>query len=185
MLGMSSVTAAAAPVDSGLVRAAGRAVAQVDFESAVVDFFVEAADLLGVPKSVAAIYGVVFASPVPVSFADIAVRVNFSKGSVSQGLRILREMGALKEVSIEADRAELFTPDLELRQLMQRFIEQRLQRQLDSGRVRLAGLKKTAAAFPGPAQKELLQRVKKLQQWHDKARALLPMAKTFLKLSGR
>ncbi len=152
------------------------------FEKATVEFFVHAAGLLGVPNSVAAIYGIVFASPVPLSFADIESRLGISKGSVSQGLRVLREVGAVQEVSTREDRTELFTPDLELRKLVTRFLANRLQKQLDSGNSRLAGLKKSAAVYPPAAQKELLQRLKKLQQWHDRGRALLPVAKAFLKL---
>ena len=77
----------------GLVISTERPVEQAAFDAAVVDFFVDAAGLLGVPKSVAAIYGIVFASPEPLSFADIAARLDISKGSISQGLRILREIG--------------------------------------------------------------------------------------------
>ena len=168
---------------SNLVIAAGRPPDVVAFETATVDFFVDAADLLGVPKSVAAIYGIVFASPVPLSFADIEGRLDISKGSISQGLRVLRDVGALQEVSADSDRAELFTPDLELRRLVGRFLENRLKKQLDSGSTRLIGLKKSAAVFPAPAQRELLQRVKKLQQWHDRSRALLPVVRGFLKLT--
>jgi DNA-binding transcriptional regulator GbsR (MarR family) len=154
----------------------------VAFETALVDFFVDAADLLGVPKSVAAIYGIVFASPAPLSFAEIEARLDISKGSVSQGLRVLKEVGALKEVSTATDRAELFTPDLELRKLVARFLENRLQKQLDAGKGRLNTL---AKAVPGrKADAEVLrQRLKYLQSWHDKARALMPMAKVFLKLT--
>ena len=42
-----------------LVLQGERADSVVAFEGQVVDFFVDAADLLGVPKSVAAIYGIV------------------------------------------------------------------------------------------------------------------------------
>lgn len=153
------------------------------FDAALVDFFVDAADLLGVPKSVAAIYGIVFASPVPLSFADIEARLDFSKGSVSQGLRVLKEVGALKEVSTAADRAELFTPDLQLRKLVGRFLENRLQKQLAAGSTQLAALGKAVPGRNGDA-KILRERLKHLQNWHDKAKALLPLAKTFLKLGG-
>ena len=149
----------------------------------MVDFFVDAADLLGVPKSVAAIYGIVFASPAPLSFADIESRLDISKGSVSQGLRVLKEVGALKEVSTARDRAELFTPDLELRKLVGRFLENRLQTQLTSGSARLTALGKTVPGRNGEAA-VLRDRLKQLQNWHSKAKALLPMAKTFLKLGG-
>lgn len=168
---------------SGLVIGEGRALETVAFEAAMVDFFVDAAELLGVPKSVAAIYGIVFASPVPLSFADIESRLDISKGSVSQGLRVLREVGALKEVSAASDKAELFEPDLELRKLVGRFLENRLQKQLSSGGSRLTALTKSIPGKNGEAA-ELRRRLKSLQDWHSKAKALLPLAKTFLKLGG-
>jgi len=168
---------------SGLVLPGNRAPAQVAFEASMVDFFISAADLLGVPKSVAAIYGIVFASPAPLSFAEIEARLDISKGSVSQGLRILREVGALKEVSKDDDRAELFTPDLEMRKLVQRFLENRLQKQLVAGSSRLDALVKAIPGKNGEAA-ELRRRLQSLQDWHAKARKLLPLAKTFLKLTS-
>ncbi len=154
------------------------------FEQATVDFFVEAADLLGVPKSVAAIYGLVFASPVPLSFADIEARLDISKGSISQGLRVLRELGALKEVSTAEDRAELFEPDLELRKLAVRFLENRIEKQLEMGKTRLLALQRSIPDLKPAAAATLRARLKHLQGSHAKARALLPVAKTFLKLGG-
>lgn len=167
----------------GLVISTGRLAEQVAFETSVVDFFVEAAGLLGVPKSVAAIYGIVFASPEPLSFSDIEARLDISKGSISQGLRILREIGAVKEVSTAADRVERFTPDLELRKLIDRYISSRLQTQLAAGQKRLAAIAHQVPAGGDPVHSELLrQRLKHLTGWHTKARALLPVARTFLKL---
>lgn len=156
----------------------------VEFERQVVDFFVSAADLLGVPKSVAAIYGTVFASPTPLSFAEIESRLNISKGSISQGLRVLREVGALKEVSLASDRAERFSPDLELRKLVSRFLESRLEKQLTAGSVRLEQLR---AAVPGDSaanSAELKVRLKSLSDWHSKARGLLPLVRGVLKVAG-
>jgi len=164
------------------VRAFGRAPEIVAFEESVVGFFVQAADMLGVPKSVAALYGIVFASPHPLSFADIERRLGLSKGSISQGLRVLRGMGAIKEVSTPKDRAELFSPDMEMRRLIQRFLELRLQQQLEAGRSRLLDVHSAIPAWQ-PAEAEiLLSRLAQLQAWHDKARALLPIARRFLKL---
>jgi len=170
-------------VASGLVLPGDRAADVVAFERATVDFFVNAAELLGVPKSVAAIYGVVFASPRPLSFADIEARLDISKGSVSQGLKILKEVGALKEVSRAADRAELFTPDLEMRKLIGRFLENRLQKQLDAGSHRLTALSKCIPGGRGSEATVLRDRLRAMQTWHNKARSLLPLARTFLSLS--
>ena len=160
-----------------------RSASVVGFEEAVVDFFVDAADLLGVPKSVAVLYGVVFASPQPLSFADIEARVTLSKGSISQGLRVLREMGAIQEVSAPADRSELFTSDLEMRRLIQRFLEQRPQKQLDARKSRLGDLQRALPDLEKSHAETLRSRLKQLQSWHEKARALLPIARTFLKLA--
>lgn len=171
------------PIVRGSVDGRPRPRDVVAFETAVVDFFVNAAALLGVPKSVAILYGVVFASPRPLSFADIAGRIELSKGSISQGLRVLREMGAIKEVSAPADRAELFTPDLEMRRLIQRFLEQRLQKQLNAGKSRLGGLQRALPDLEKSDAETLRLRIKQLQSWHEKARALLPTARTFLKLT--
>lgn len=168
----------------GLVISTERPVKQAAFDAAMVDFFVDAAGLLGVPKSLAAIYGIVFASPEPLSFADIAARLDISKGSISQGLRILREIGAVKEISAEVDRVELFTPDLELRKLIARFISSRLQTQLSAGQKRLAAIAQQVPTADLAHAELLRQRLKHLTGWHTKARALLPIARTFLKLGN-
>lgn len=162
----------------------GREAAVEEFESQVVGFFVSAAELLGVPKSVAAIYGVLFASPLPLSFAAIAERVDLSRGSVSQGLRALREIGAVKEVSTPADRAELFTPDTEMRKLIAHFLETRVQQQLDSGKKRLAAFEPPLDHYSPAEQKVLKARLQKLRRWHDRTRKLVPVIRTFLKLAS-
>ena len=153
------------------------------FQAEMVGFFVDAADLLGVPKSVAAIYGTCFASPVPLSFADVEERLDISKGSISQGLRVLRDMGALRAVGQPEDRRETFEPDLELRKLVSRWIEQRLRKQLTGGQNRLRALDQVLPAGDSTSTEVLRQRLASLQSWHARARALLPIAKTFLKLT--
>jgi len=180
----SSPTGGSLSIATSLVIAEGRASEVVEFERQVVEFFVNAADLLGVPKSVAAIYGIVFASPEALSFAQIEARLNISKGSVSQGLRVLREVGALKVVSTSTDRAELYAPDLELRKLVARFLENRLQKQLDAGGARLISLHKAVPEGSSGEAAELKRRLKSLTEWHSKAKTLLPLVRTVLKVSA-
>jgi DNA-binding transcriptional regulator GbsR (MarR family) len=164
-----------------LIRTVGRHAATVEFESAVVGFFMESATLLGVPKSVAAIYGVCFASPAPLSFSEVKERLEMSAGSISQGLRVLREMGALTVVE-STDRRECYQPDLKLRKLAAKWIDQKLQHQLDSGRTRLQGIAQAIPDESGPSGQVLRERLETLQAWHDQTRALLPIMKAFLKL---
>jgi HTH-type transcriptional regulator, glycine betaine synthesis regulator len=177
-----------------LVRTEGRDPAVTAFEVELVSFFVQAADLLGVPKSVAAIYGICFASPDPLSLADIDERLDISIGSISQGLRVLREVGALRVVEgggqrteggpiRHDDRRDYYEPDLELRKLIDQWIEGRLQKQLSSGRNRLQAIARAVPAGRNGSAKLLRARLKALQTWHDKARGVMPIVKAFLKLT--
>lgn len=184
---MASIAKLPAPHASatkfGLVLPAGRPPEVIAFEAEMVDFFVSAADLLGVPRSVAAIYGIVFASPEPLSFGDVEARLNISKGSISQGLRVLREVGALKEVSAPSARAEIFVPNLEMRKLVGHFIENRLEKQLAEGRSRLVSLERRIPSR-GASGASLRKRLISLSDWHTKARGLLPIVRGILKVSG-
>lgn len=183
MVSTSGLPAAAAHRElTGLVRTDGRPSETAGFEAEIVAFFVDAADLLGVPKSVAALYGICFAVSEPLSFADIEQKLDLSKGSISQGLRFLREVGALKEVSTDADRVERFEPELEMRKLAVHWIEERLQKQLNAGRTRLQAIGKAVPSGKNGSAKVLKARLKSLQNWHDRTRAVLPLVKTFLKL---
>lgn len=186
---------------SPLIRSEGREAETVAFEESVVSFFLDAAEILGVPRSVAAIYGICFASARPLSFADINDRLEISQGSISQGLRVLREVGALRvvhptdfadesvacwggpELLRDARGKEFFTPDLELRKLAERWIEQRLERQLKTGNDRLRAMRDAVPRTSSAAAKELNARLKYLESWHTQSRALVPMIKTFLKLT--
>ncbi|TAG26183.1 MAG: hypothetical protein EAZ36_07665, partial [Verrucomicrobia bacterium] len=71
------------------------------FEAEIVAVFADLVTLLGLPKSMGEIYGLIFASPEPLAFAVIEQKLRLSKGSVSQGLRSLRELGAIQAVAGE------------------------------------------------------------------------------------
>lgn len=75
------------------------------FEAEIVAVFADLVGLLGLPKSMGEIYGFVFASVEPPTFADIEQKLGLSKGSVSQGLRALRELGAVRDAGSEEQGA--------------------------------------------------------------------------------
>ncbi len=168
----------------------GRAADVVAYEEEMIRFFIDTADLLGVPKSLAAVYGVIFATPEPLSFSEIAAKLNFSNGSVSQALRVLRDMGAVRaaddgvkaEGRGRAAARDRFVPDLELRKLVSRFIEQRLEKQLAIGSTRLEILRRTMPSN-NRSNAELGRRLKSLADWHTRARQLLPVVRTVLRIT--
>jgi len=156
------------------------------FASQVTELFVELADLLGVPKSVAMIYGELFASPVPLCFADIEARTGVSKGSVSQGLRFLREIGAVQEAGAAVTDAarsrpvEHFEAVVELRALLLRLLTEKIQPQLARGEARVGAIARHLQTLPVASREVLAPRVAHLQIWPKRTREFLPLIKTFL-----
>ena len=62
-------------------------------------------------------FGLTFASPEPLALDDYVHRLEISKGSVSQGLKFLQRMGAVKAVYVPHDRRTLYEPEMSLRRL--------------------------------------------------------------------
>src|SRR5215471_15145463 len=73
-------------------------------EVEIIDLFVQVSRMLGQPRSLAEIYGLLFISARPLAMDDLIERLRLSKGSASQGLKFLRNLGAVKMVYVAADR---------------------------------------------------------------------------------
>jgi HTH-type transcriptional regulator, glycine betaine synthesis regulator len=164
---------------------AATAVAELtELEHGVIDIFVRLADILGVPKSVGEIYGLLFASARPLAFQDISDRLEMSKGSASQGLRVLRNVGAIKLVYVASDRRDHFVPETELRALLTGFLKEKVQPHLETGALRIKALRALAASPAGrtPDAQEtrlLRSRMDKLNSWHKKGKSIVPLVTRF------
>src|SRR5258706_8277384 len=86
-------------------------------EREVIAHFVDISRALGQPRSYAEIYGLLFISHQPLAMDDLCERLQISKGSASQGLKFLREIGAVRVVEIEDDRRTHYEAVAELRRL--------------------------------------------------------------------
>jgi DNA-binding transcriptional regulator GbsR (MarR family) len=148
-----------------------------EFEQGVIDVFVRLADMLAMPRSIGEIYGLLFASAQPIVFQDIVDRLNMSKGSASQGLRVLRTTGAAKVVYVPGDRRDHFVPETELRALLSGFLREKIQPHLKAGSVRVDALRKVAArSARSPAEGAILSdRIEKLKAWHKRGNAIVPI----------
>src|ERR1051325_7503619 len=91
-------------------------------ETEIIDLFVQLSRLLGQPRSLAEIYGLLFISARPLSMDDLIERLRMSKGSASQGLKFLRNAGAVKMVYVPGDRRVHYEAVAELRNLVTRFL---------------------------------------------------------------
>jgi hypothetical protein len=163
-----------------------------NFERECVDFFAELAQALSVPRSLGQIYGLLFASPDPLSFTDIVERLDISKGSASQGLQLLRSLGAVRGANDSGGskhsgdgRREQFVPELGLRPLIGGVLREKIEPLLGAGNTRMRRLRECARQAPNiPGAKFSMGRVKQLETWRRQLGLLLPLVKNFL-ISGR
>ena len=123
----SVATAQDRPAPAGLNR----------LETEVIDFFVQLSRLLGQPRSLAEIYGLLFISARPLAMDDLVERLQLSKGSASQGLRFLGSIGAVRMVYVAGDRRAHYEAVAELRNFATRFLKDHVVPHLDNGQDRL------------------------------------------------
>ena len=164
------------------------------FERECVEFFADVVAVLGVPRSMGQIYGLLFSSPRPLSFTDITERLDISRGSASQGLQALKSLGAVRSVDSSSpsalspqlsasptSRRELFEPEKGLRKLVTGVLREKVDPLVTEGAARLKKLREHAQAAPDEAGRRFsLERVKQIESWRGQLRLLLPLLKTVL-----
>jgi DNA-binding transcriptional regulator GbsR (MarR family) len=146
-----------------------------DFELESIDLFIRSFQVLGLPRSVGEIYGFLFAQAQPRPMDVLVRRLSLSVGSVSQGLKFLRNIGAVKVSLQPGDRREFFSAQTELRKLVVGLIKERIQPHLDSGDARIELMLQSAKKLPGNERAVLQGRVEILKNWRWKASKALPL----------
>lgn len=144
-------------------------------EVEIIDLFVLACRVLGQPRSVAEIYGLLFISPEPLSLDDFIERLTLAKGTASQGLKYLRNLGAVRTVYVPQSRRTHYEAVAELRKLAGQFLKLQVQPTLDEGDQRLARIREAAIRLPEEQRTHVEQRIGTLQAWGGNTRRLLPV----------
>ncbi len=148
-------------------------------ESEVVALFVRVADLLNLPRSVGELYGVLYISEEPLCLDDLRLKLRISKGSTSQGLKILRSFGAIRKVYVPGDRKDFYVAESSLRKIAGGFASEQIQPHLESGSERLEQIR---VLLEEEGRSEALEeRVERLENWQKRANQVLPVV---LKLIG-
>jgi DNA-binding transcriptional regulator GbsR (MarR family) len=149
-------------------------------EREVVSLAMRAGQILGLPKSVGAIYGLLYLSPRPLTMEEIMARLRISLGSASQGLRQLRSFKAVRPVYMPGARRDHFEAEDQFRKLIGSFLDDEVGAQLDSASDSLGNLTKLVDRAPTAEQDWLRQRVEKLENVNANARRLLTLVARFL-----
>lgn len=162
-------------------------------------FFAEAVQVFGVPKSVGQIYGLLYASPVPLGFPDIVDRLEMSKGSASQGLQLLRSLGAItvadgtksprnsfdilrsdRPPKSRVERSVVYEPELSLRKLVSGVLRERIGPMAATSTERLARLRELAAEAGAEESIFFLDRARQLNSWRRRLKTVLPVLSALL-----
>jgi len=152
-------------------------------ERQVVDVFVDGVRVLGLPRSIGEIYGLLFVSQAPLSLDDLVCRLNISKGSASQGLRMLKSLGAVSEANGNgnAERRTYYEPAVELKRLVGGFIREQIRPHLESGKNKIGRLVETAREVTDAEQRKFLsERVNRLERWMRSGSRVLPILQRIL-----
>ncbi|MES2438952.1 MAG: transcriptional regulator [Verrucomicrobiota bacterium] len=150
-------------------------------EQQVVAFFVDGVRVLGLPRSIGEIYGLLFISQTALSLDDLVRRLHISKGSASQGLRMLKSLGAVREAGDENERRTYYEPAIELKRLAGGFIREQIRPHLESGKTKITRLAETTRDIDDPERRKFLnERVERLETWMRSGGRVLPVLQKLL-----
>lgn len=156
------------------------ALALSPLEVEAIDLFISLVRLLGMPKSVGELYGLLFVSPEALPMDALMVRLNMSKGAASQGLKLLRSFGAVKTVYVAGDRRDHYVAEFDLSRFATGFIKGELQPHLDSGLLRLERMQHLIEQLPTDGREVAENRLARLRHWHEKGQSMIPWILKFL-----
>jgi len=147
------------------------------FQRESIDLFVGAFAVLSLPRSLGEIYGLLYSSEEPLAFDDLVTRLDLSKGSVSEGLRVLRSLGAVNLVPVDGSRKDHFTAEISLRRLAGGYLRDRIEPYLRGGETRIESLRKVRDSHASHNDFQE-KRINQLLSWHRFFSKVLPVFKT-------
>lgn len=152
-------------------------------ERQVLAVFIDGVKVLGLPRSIGEIYGLLFVSRSPLSLDDLVQLLQISKGSASQGLRLLKNLGAVREApgNGNGERRTYYEPAIELKRLVGGFIREQIRPHIDSGRSKIRRLSEDIAEVDDQEYRRFLnERVERLDQWMRSGGRVLPILQKIL-----
>lgn len=165
---------------AGLKDLTPKASALSELEVESIELFISFFKLIGLQKSVGEIYGLLFVSPRALPMDEIIDRLGISLGAASQGLKVLRSVGAVKTVYTPGDRRDHYAADLELSKFATAFIKEELQPRLDHALERIGTMETLASELEPSLQAGAAERLERLKHWLDRGEKMLPWILRFL-----
>jgi HTH-type transcriptional regulator, glycine betaine synthesis regulator len=152
----------------------------------VIEAFARICQLLGIPRSLGQIYGLLYLAPDPLSLDQISDQLGISKASASTGTRQLTAWGGIREVWVPGERRDHFQIEPEFDRLFKSFYSDLVKPRLAASETRFSRI---AVALEEDLRKGFLTReehklcsgrLKKLNQVQKKIQSLAPLAEKLL-----
>jgi HTH-type transcriptional regulator, glycine betaine synthesis regulator len=142
--------------------------------------------LLGYPRSVGQIYGLLYLSIKPLTLDDIVELLGISKGNASLGIRQLASVGGIIQTWIPGDRKDYFTIQPDIIQVIRGALQTLVKPRLTSSGQRLDRMTDSleadwkSGAITKEEYKLCSERLKQLTQIQNKIESLAPIVEKFL-----
>ncbi|MDA9962506.1 hypothetical protein N9D63_06435 [Opitutales bacterium] len=149
-----------------------------------IDFFVRLMNMMGMPRSVGEIYGLLYFSEKPLPMDAVASRLDISIGSASQGLKNLRALKAVRSMYVAGDRRDHYVAESEFRRLFSNFIKDEIMPHLESAKERILRMEELidSGDIEAGNSKFYQIRIEKLKRLTKASARLLPAMTGLLKL---
>jgi DNA-binding transcriptional regulator GbsR (MarR family) len=149
-------------------------------EKEILELFVQLAAVISYPRSIGELYGILFISPDPMCTDDLIERLGMSKGSASQGLKVLRTLSAIKTVYIPGDRRGHYQAELNVRKIISGFMRQQVAPNLAEAHERLERIDELLKSDEDPNRDWILLRLRDLHRWSKNSEKLAPLVAKLL-----
>ena len=147
-------------------------------EDSILNLCVKLCSILGLPKSIGLIYGAVFVSTRPIEAGEICKKLKISRGSVSQGIKFLRELGAIRVENDNGNRAEHFVVEDHLRKAVETFVTKKIGPAFDELGEEMERLETDPSRH---LPEYLTEKLETIRRWHSHGQLLLPLVTGFLR----
>ncbi len=148
----------------------------------IINAVVRMAKLMGLPKSVGEIYGLLYSSPEALPMDRIIELLKISLSSASMGLKTLRSLRAVKVAYIPGERRDFYTAEESFRKIISNFLKEEVSPHLESGKERLDIMSELLADVSDEEKSFYSSRVDRLQQLSKAANKLLPLVSHIIKI---
>jgi DNA-binding transcriptional regulator GbsR (MarR family) len=146
-----------------------------------IDAIVRMVNILGMPKSVGQIYGLLYSFPEPLCMDHIMTTLKISLSGASQGLKTLRSFRAIRTVMIPGDRRDFFEAEESFKKLFSKFLQEEMEPHFDSAKERIGRMEELLSEMPKEDQGFYNGRIDRLRAVNKAANRLLPIIRALIK----